>query len=252
MAISVMLVDDSGIVRGLLTRALEQDSGIKIVANAADGKIAIEMARKHHPDIIILDIEMPHMDGITAIPLLLEATPNAHIIMASKLTRKSAAISMEALNLGASDYVTKPEMDGLEDFYRDLREKIKALAGSKKSPRKPVSTTAKNVQAPVKFSALKLQPVVTINTVRALAIASSTGGPQALLTLFSGMKGKPLHVPVFITQHMPAVFTTVLAEHIATASGFPCTEAKDREIVRPGHIYVAPGDHHMLVKYECR
>lgn len=262
MPINVMLVDDSSVVRGLITRALEQDPEIKVLGNATDGKIAIDIAQRLKPDIILLDIEMPNMDGITAIPLLLQASPNTRIIMASKLTRKSASISMQALSLGAADYIAKPEMEGLETFYRELREKIKALASgakrtTKTEPAKPASNkkssapAAGPVQKPIEpATAPKLQPAATINTAHALTIASSTGGPQALITLFTAMKGKPLHIPIFITQHMPAVFTSVLAEHIATASGFPCSEGKDGEIAKPGHVYIAPGDFHMLVKRE--
>ncbi len=287
MPINIMLVDDSNIVRGLLRRALEQDPNFKIIANASDGKVAIDMARQYKPDVIILDIEMPNMDGITAIPLLLEVDPEVRIIMASKLTRKSASISMRALELGAADYIAKPEIDGLDDFYRDLRGKINALA-RKEKPTAPVpaqvltktplpesdsevksrgdrtpsfahlgkrATAPAPVMVPVAAPAVVvprklLESTLTTNAIRALAIASSTGGPQALMTVFSGLKGKPLHIPVFITQHMPALFTTVLAEHIATASGFPCREAKDGDIAEAGHIYVAPGDYHMVIHRE--
>ncbi len=257
MTITVMIADDSNVVRGLIARALEQDPEIKIIANATDGKIAIDMARKYRPDIILLDVEMPNMDGITAIPFLLEAAPNARIIMASKLTRKSASISMQALALGAADYIAKPDVDDLENFYRDLKAKIKALAGgATPAPTKPTAAARPAAAAPiaqpvVKPAAPKLRPATTINTVRAIAIASSTGGPQALIEIFSAMKGKPLHVPIFITQHMPAVFTSVLAEHIATASGFPCAEGKDGEIAKPGHVYMAPGDYHMRTAREA-
>ena len=244
MTIRVMLVDDSNVVRGLLTRALEQDASINIVANAGDGITAIEMAKRHTPDIIILDIEMPHMDGITAIPFLLEAAPNARIIMASRLTNRSASISMQALTLGAADYVSKPEMDGLEQFYRDLRDKIKALGANATVRKKPL---AKPVEKPVAAPPQTTKPRKALpptlappspssSIVQALAIASSTGGPQALIALFSGMKERPLQVPIFIAQHMPESFTGVLAEHIAEVSGLICTEGKDGEIAKSGHI----------------
>lgn len=273
MTINVMLVDDSSVVRGLLTRALEQDPHIKIIAQAADGQIAIEMATKHRPDIIILDVEMPNMDGLTAIPLLLKVDPGVRILMASKLTRKSASISLQALELGAADYIAKPEVDGLDAFYRELNAKVRAL-GQKKigisgslapSPAPsapPLASQPENKWrsfAPAAMAApeapvakTKLQPVTTTNAIHAIAIASSTGGPQALMSIFAGMKGKPLYVPIFITQHMPALFTTVLAEHIANASGFPAAEGKEGEVVKPGHIYVAPGDYHMLVERKGR
>jgi two-component system chemotaxis response regulator CheB len=261
MTIRVLLVDDSSVVRGLLTRSLEQNPDIQVIAQAADGRIAIVMAKQHRPDIIILDVEMPNMDGLTAIPLLLEVDPGVRILMASKLTRQSASISLQALELGAADYIAKPEVGGLDAFYRELHAKVRAL-GQKRSAaqtvapltpplerqesRPRVAPTASPV-APPPAEKPKLQPIITPHAIRAIAIASSTGGPQALMTIFAGLKDKPLHVPIFVTQHMPALFTTVLAEHIAAASGFPASEGKDGQVVKPGHIYVAPGDYHMLV-----
>jgi two-component system chemotaxis response regulator CheB len=131
MIINVLLVDDSAVVRRMVCHGLEKDPSIKVISTAADGKIAIDMAKQHKPDIIILDIEMPHMDGITALPLLLQEVPGVRIIMASRLTLKSAQISFQALSLGAADYIAKPDIDGIDEYYQQLKEKIKALGANK-------------------------------------------------------------------------------------------------------------------------
>jgi two-component system chemotaxis response regulator CheB len=181
-AIKVMLVDDSAIIRKLFAFGLEKDESIKVIAKAENGRVAIDIAKEHQPDVIILDIEMPEMDGITAIPLLLAASPHAQIIMASTLTQKNAAIGLKALELGAVDYIGKPSAAHTEEFYHDLREKIKALGGRKiysvKVAAAPNATTPK----------IAIQKTI-ISKPKALAIASSTGGPQAVINVFKAMKG---------------------------------------------------------------
>ncbi len=255
MPIKVMLVDDSAVIRGLISRALTKDSSIEIIATAGNGEMAIQSAKAYKPDVIILDIEMPQMDGITALPKLLEAIPGVRVIMASTLTQRNAGISLQALQLGAADYLPKPtstaDGDGLEIFYRDLLAKVKALGAAKLSAAAP-SASVSNTQATVK-AVPAVSPIVLDNRAMpakfsALAIASSTGGPQALQTLFAGLKGALTNVPIFITQHMPPTFTTILAEHIEKTAGRPCKEAVDGAEVLPGHIYLAPGDFHMTVE----
>ncbi len=249
--INVMLVDDSAIIRKLFTHALEKELSVHVVATAEDGEKAIEVVKQHQPDIIILDIEMPNMDGITAIPHLLKAAPNARIIMASTLTSKNASISLKALELGATDYIGKPDTGHLEEFYRELRAKVLAL-GPKKTSAKPAPTTLSPVAVPIPVSASKphISAKPTTAPIHALAIASSTGGPQALLGVFTALKGQKINVPIFITQHMPAVFTQAFAMNLASASGFPSGEGKDGEMPKAGHVYVAPGGFHMVVKKE--
>lgn len=233
--IQVMLVDDSAVVRGLLQRALANEPVITIAATATDGQSAIDTLKKTPVDIIVLDIEMPRMDGITALPELLRIAPGVKIIMASSLTQRNAEISLRALELGAVDYLAKPssltQTAGAE-YFSQLITKIRALMPVERPPvTMPVTNTI-----PLNFRA------------QALAIASSTGGPQALVTIFTAMKGKLAQVPVFITQHMPPNFTAILAEHISKAWGGDCHEAIHGEAVRPGVIYLAPGDFHMTVE----
>ncbi len=268
--IRVMLVDDSAIVRGLMQRALKDDPQIEVVATAVDGSVAIETLKRTPTDIIVLDIEMPVMDGLTALPKLLEASPGLKVIMASTLTLRNAEISMRAMQLGAADYVPKPTATNpgeVQEFYRQLISKIKALANGGRAPTVTVPLRPAAVAASAPSNVMPLRPVApevpgsgitpvysiaeALNTVpraQALAIASSTGGPQALLTLFAALKGRVLPVPVFITQHMPPNFTTILAEHISKAFGGDCHEAKDGEAVKNGSIYVAPGDYHMIAE----
>ena len=243
--IRVMLVDDSAIVRGLVSRALAQDAKFEVVATASNGKQAVETVKAANPDIMVLDIEMPEMDGLTALPLLLKQVPKLKIIMVSTLTLRNASISMQALSLGAADTIPKPSLrgqEGIEDFYRELKTKIIALAGGHTSH---AAKAQENTSTPRAADA-SAQVAATNRKIHALAIASSTGGPQALLEVFKSLVGQLLSVPIFITQHMPPSFTTILAQHIATASARPCMEAQNGMVAKAGHIYLAPGDYHMV------
>jgi two-component system chemotaxis response regulator CheB len=221
--------------------------------------MAVQTAKGLQPDIIVLDIEMPRMDGITALPELLKVSPRSKIIMTSTLSTRNASISIQALSLGASDYVAKPTAkspDELDIFYRELRYKIHALAPRScflpKAPAQASSVPLPKAPSPAPVS--KPYPVLSAGTplnpagIAALAIASSTGGPQALTALFTQLKGQLKNIPIFITQHMPPTFTTILAEHISKAGERVCHEAIKGEAVLPGCAYLAPGDFHMVVE----
>jgi len=239
----VMVVDDSAVIRTLLTRTLEADTGIKVVASAGNGQRAIDLLSRTEADVVVLDIEMPVMDGITALPQLVAARPGVQVVMASTLTRKNADISMRALELGAADYVAKPtsaEIGNAEEFKRELVGKVKAL-GQVARRRFAVAGVAK----PRPASSIALRQSVQ-HPAQAIVIGSSTGGPQAL---FSALKAMPagFPLPILIAQHMPPTFTSILAEHIGQASGLPTAEGRDGELVRPSRIYVAPGGIHMTV-----
>jgi two-component system chemotaxis response regulator CheB len=246
--IRVMLVDDSAVVRGFLVRILESDPTIEIVATCSNGQTAVIQIARCKPDVVILDIEMPVMDGLTALPKLLAADPGARVIMASTLTQRNAEISMEALQSGATDYIPKPlarDLSGSDNFRRDLLGKIAAL-GCRSEQR----TSLQPAAAPPP-SRKPGQPALQLRAVAArdpkiLAIGSSTGGPQALLTLLKALP-QEINAPVVIAQHMPATFTTVLAQHLARASGRPSTEAVSGEPILPGHVYLAPGDFHFEI-----
>ncbi len=254
----VMVVDDSAVIRGLLTRLLESDPSIAVAASVPNGEIALRTLAREDFDVVILDIEMPVMDGMTALPRMIELKPDARVIMASTLTRKNAEISLRALAAGAADYVTKPssagELNSTGDFKRELTEKIKALCSAKRqgtaggSGRAPAAGLARASTAPVRGAAareIKLRPAPILPP-HAIAIASSTGGPPALLELFGGLPDG-IKQPILITQHMPATFTTLLAEHIGRVSKMPCREGRNGEPVTGGTVYVAPGGYHMEI-----
>ena len=242
--IRVMIVDESAVIRTLLTRALEADSGIKVVASAGNGQRAIDVLSRTAADVVVLDIEMPVMDGITAVPQLVAARPGVQVVMASTLTRKNADISMRALELGAADYVAKPtaaELGNAEEFKRELIAKVKTLGQVARRRMAAAGTAVKAKTAPP--VALRQS---TPHPVQVIVIGSSTGGPQALFTLLRAMPaGFPL--PILIAQHMPPTFTAILAEHVGQASGLPTAEGRDGEAICAGRIYVAPGGIHMTV-----
>jgi two-component system chemotaxis response regulator CheB len=251
-----MVVDDSAVVRGIVKRWLEADPSMIVVASCGDGAQALRKAETTQCDVIVLDIEMPHMDGLAALPALLKASPGVRIIMASTRTRRNAEISLKALSLGASDYVAKPQSlqgaEPVEEFRRELTAKVKAIAEARRRARarRQAALTAPErrveVAARPARGALALRPMPREQPAL-IAIASSTGGPQALFDI-GKVIGPSLEVPVLVVQHMPATFTTILAEHLARYAGRPCAEGVAGEPVEPGHIYVAPGERHMEVE----
>ncbi len=248
-----MVVDDSAVIRGLLTRILESDPAISVVASVQNGEVALLKVQSEAIDVAILDIEMPVMDGLTALPKLIESKPGLQVIMASTLTRKNADVSIKALSLGAADYVTKPssttELHSADKFKRDLNEKVKALGNARRAgpSDRPVAKTVSPIAANSGTQANIQLRKASMFQPTAIAIASSTGGPQALLSVLGGLD-PAIRQPVFITQHMPPTFTTLLAEHIERAAGRPCREGQDGEAVSAGRIYVAPGAKHMLIE----
>ncbi|MDO8981637.1 MAG: chemotaxis response regulator protein-glutamate methylesterase [Afipia sp.] len=261
----VMVVDDSAVIRGLISRWIEAEPDLTVAASIRTGLDAVNQITRVNPDVVVLDIEMPDMDGISALPLLLEKKPNLVIIMASTLTRRNAEISFKALSLGASDYIPKPEstreMSAADIFKRDLIEKIRHLGARLRRPavvvspslspvaqsvRAPLPRTSAGTMSPVAQPKLMLRPF-SASAPRVLLIGSSTGGPQALMNLVAGIGPVIDQYPVLITQHMPPTFTTILAEHLTRASGRPAHEAIDGEPVKAGQIYLAPGGRHMRV-----
>ncbi len=252
--IRVMLADDSAVIRGLLTKTLEADPNIRIVSAVADGAKAVESVSSMKPDVMLLDIEMPVMDGLTALPKILELSPDTKIIMVSSLTEKGATVTLKALSLGATDCIAKPSMtdnpEALNEFKAQLIRTIKGIA-PKRAEKETVqpsanapnsATLAQPKQATTSFTlanntaAYKGKPDV-------IAIGSSTGGPNALFEVTKHMIG--FDIPILITQHMPATFTKILAQHITTHSGIPACEGEEGMVIQNGHIYVAPGGQHM-------
>ncbi len=259
----VMVADDSAVIRGLLTRALEGDPEIRVVASVGDGQMAINALQRNAIDVIVLDVEMPVMDGLTAIPKLLAVSPSVKIIMASTLTLRNADISLRAIQSGAADYIAKPtttrEISGADVFKRDLVAKVKALGATARRAGSRSRSDVRAAPLPPPLSAggvfkargepaspPGLRPITLTTRPDVIAVGSSTGGPQALFEVLGHLKAGVTQ-PILITQHMPATFTTILAEHISRQCGIVCAEGKDGEPIVSGRAYVAPGDHHMVV-----
>lgn len=257
--IRVMIVDDSAVVRSLIARILGQHSRIKVVASAPNGRAAVEQLKRDPVDVVVLDIEMPVMTGLEALPLIIEAVPGIKVIMASTLTMRGAAVSLEALQMGAADFVPKPtstaEVGTSGAFARELTEKVLVFGARSRVTRAITRPGAEPVAkagdaAKRSGSLYGGMPVVLrragLEKPRVLAVGSSTGGPQALFQVFAGLKG--IRLPVLLTQHMPPHFTAILAEHLAKITGMTCREAVDGEALVGSRIFVAPGDFHMIVE----
>ena len=253
----VMVVDDSVVIRGLICRWIASEPDMVVAASLRTGLDAVNQLDRVNPDVAVLDIEMPELDGISALPQLLAKKRNLIVIMASTLTRRNAEISFKALSLGASDYIPKPEStretSAADIFHHDLIQKIRSLGAKVRRTAPAVSSSALDRPreslarpAPVAQTHL-MRRAFSTQAPRALVIGSSTGGPQALMALVTEIGAVIDRFPVLITQHMPPTFTTILAEHLARSSHRPALEAVDGEIVKAGRIYLAPGGRHMRV-----
>lgn len=251
----VMVVDDSAVIRGLISKWLEEDPAITIVGTAGNGKMALSCMERYDPEIIILDIEMPIMDGLTALPKFFEINPNVKVIMASTLTSRNAEISMRALSMGASDYVSKPssnrEIASSLSFQEEIISKVISIAAASRLRNSGEVFSGKASLVDDQFHPVAKAPKRIVNRVFSrgkssiLAIGSSTGGPQALLQVLKSLGS--VNVPIVITQHMPATFTNILAKHLTSMTNFVCKEAEDGDVLENGKVYLAPGDYHMKV-----
>jgi two-component system, chemotaxis family, protein-glutamate methylesterase/glutaminase len=258
--VRVMVVDDAVVVRSLLARWIDCELDMQVVATLSNGREAVAQIESSNADVVMLDIDMPELDGISALPLLLRKKRDLAVIMVSTLTRRSAEISLRALALGAADYIPKPETarDATTSipFRRELIEKIRTLARNRISPRvyarmpAPETAPAMRLRQPApsetEATRVRLRPFAA-TVPRALLIGSSTGGPQALSKVIEKLPAAIDRAPVLIVQHMPPMFTTVLAEHLSRIGGRGAHEAEDGEPVLAGGIYVAPGGRHMRV-----
>ncbi|WP_456306801.1 chemotaxis-specific protein-glutamate methyltransferase CheB [Paracraurococcus lichenis] len=242
--VRVMLCDDSATVRAAMARLLEADPGIRIVARVANGQEAVAtlagLPAALRPQVVLLDLEMPVMDGMTALPLLLRQVPRPAVIVASALTQRGAAAAMAALRAGAADYIPKPGAagGGLNDpaFRAEVLAKVKGWARMGAAP-----TAARPV------AAARPLAILPGRGVRAIGLGCSTGGPQALAAFVQAL-ARPLPVPLLAVQHMPAGFTAMLADHLDRLGRLPCAEARDGEALRPGRLYLAPGNRHLLAE----
>lgn len=251
-AVKVLLIDDSSLIRRLLGRVLNQDPLIEIVGEAENGEVGVEMARDLQPQVIILDIEMPVMNGMEALPLLKKVAPRARIIMFSTLTESGARATLEALNAGADDYVTKPSNTGsfaetAGQINKQLAPMIKALSASSiRYPSLPPQAVAKKAEAKPKTVDHSWLTVTSDGAPEIVVVGVSTGGPQALQTFVPALPAD-LRTPVLIVQHMPAMFTRLLAERLDALSPLKVGEAKNGQVIKAGEVWFAPGGEHMYV-----
>lgn len=246
--IRVFLVDDSTAVRGALRRVLDATEDIRVVGGASNGRLGLEAIGQARPDVVLLDIEMPELDGLATLPLLLAAHPSVRVIMASSLTRRGAQVTIEALAIGAADYVTKPTAragpESLAPMAAQIVAKIRALAPARARSGEPPEAPISN--APVAWAPRATRFTPPAGAPDVIAIAASTGGPNALVSVLRGL-ATSVRAPILVTQHMPPVFTMMLAERLQRESGRRCVEALDGSPLLQDHVYIAPGDYHLLV-----
>lgn len=254
--IRVLLVDDSAVIRGALGRIIDAEPDMTVVTTAPNGRVALDALRHTTVDVVLLDVEMPEMDGITALPRILAGYPDTRVIMASSLTQSGAEVTLQALALGAADYISKPAARSgaatLAAMQQEIVHKVRAIgrSGGRRGGR---VTAAAPVAARGCVSTAYTPPAAILAAsggarhAKVVAIASSTGGPNALAEVLSGLP-KDFPLPILITQHMPAVFTGLLAQRLERDTGRKCFEATDGQAVLPNHTYVAPGGYHMIVQ----
>jgi two-component system chemotaxis response regulator CheB len=239
--IRVLVVDDSAVIRRLVAQVLEPDPSLEIVGTAQNGVVALQRIAQANPDILTLDVEMPEMDGLETLRRVRASHPHIRVIMFSTLTERGAATTIEALSLGASDYVTKvshgPNLEKSIDALRgQLIPKIKQFFHPG-----PTGPAARPAPPPVLRTAAPQSRTVTPE---AVVIGVSTGGPTALHEIIPQIPGN-FPLPILIVQHMPPLFTKLLAERLATRSRVPVLEAVTGQPVEAGKVYIAPGDFHM-------
>ncbi len=230
--IKLMIVDDSRVARSFLRKCILQQNDIELVAIASNGQSALDALEAHKPEIILLDVEMPVMDGLSAIPLIFEKCPETRIIMVSTKVGTGKQHTLQALRLGAHEVVLKPSSftSEPERMVEELLHKIRTLASA------PLPTPSLPQRPPPKHT----------TNIQVLAIGTSTGGPQALEEFFKVLPS-PILIPILVVQHMPTLFLSMLASRLTKETGWKCRLASDGEQLSPNTVYIAPGDHHLQV-----
>ena len=238
--IRVLVVDDSLVVRRVVTEELTAESDMEVIGTATNGRIALDKVAELRPDLIVLDVEMPEMDGLTALTHLSERHAKIPVIMFSSHTELGAAATLEALSRGASDFFAKPRgAGGLEASRQVIRSElipaIRALC-----PRK----TKTHIEAAPATPPARRPPSVA-SRIDLVALGASTGGPNALAELFGALPAD-FPAPILVVQHMPPMFTQMLAERLTRNSKIPTVEALSGMDLEPGKAWIAPGDHHLV------
>jgi len=255
--IKVLIVDDSALVRQLLTEILNSASDIEVVGSAADPYVARDKIKKLHPDVLTLDVEMPRMDGITFLSNLMRLHPMP-VVMISTLTEAGADVTLRALELGAVDFVSKPKIDviqGLDGYAEDIITKVRTAACARV---RAVKSTPMQVEKKLSADAVlskQTMPKHFRTTERIIGIGSSTGGTEAIKDVLSGL---PPNMPgIVISQHIPVAFSKPFAARVDAMCQLVVSEAVDGQQIIPGHAYIAPGDKHLVVerngaRYVCK
>ena len=245
--IKVLIVDDSALIRQMLTAMLSKDPAIEVVGAAPDPLTARTMIKQLNPDVLTLDIEMPRMDGIAFLEKIITLRPMP-VVMISSLTQEGADIAMQALEMGAVDYIAKPTSDlrlGLEAKGAEIISKVKTAANARVMARKPIPQATMENTVLQRFK----------TTEQVVCIGASTGGVEAIREVICQL---PPNFPgVLITQHMPGKFTTSFANRMNTITRVTVCEAQHNQRILPGHVYIAPGEHHLEINrsganYICR
>lgn len=239
--IRVLIVDDSALMRQFIGDILRSDPRIEVAGTARDGRDALVQAKTLKPDVITMDVEMPNMDGITALQEIMKTNP-VPVIMLSAVTQEGAETTLKALSLGCVDFIAKPSGSislNIKDLTREIIDKVIAASSAK-------IRTASSWQAPARLQPSKTN-VPFSGRIDIVAIASSTGGPVALSELLPKLPAK-FPVPIVITQHMPKEFTSSFSKRLNDASQIEVIEGFDGASLRPGRAIIAPGGYHMLVR----
>jgi two-component system chemotaxis response regulator CheB len=260
--LKVLIVDDSALVRRILTELLSADPEVEVVGAASDAYMARDKIKALNPDVITLDVEMPKMDGVTFLRNLMRLRPMP-VVMVSSLTEHGAEITLDALAVGAVDYLPKPKIDlaaTLGDYAEELCTKIKAAARARVRRYSADAPAANLSQVPPRYSADAILPKSSAHrqfrtTDRIIAIGASTGGTEAIREVLVQL---PADTPgIVITQHIPKAFSTPFAKRMNACCQMTVYEAEDGQQVLPGHVYIAPGDRHLLLvrdgaRYVCK
>jgi len=249
--IRILIVDDSVVIRKVLSDALASDPAVTVAGTASDGRIALAKITQLRPDLVTLDVEMPNLSGLETIAEIRKLQPKLPIIMFSTLTERGASTTLDALALGASDYVTKPSNTGslgvtIARIRQELLPKIKALCASRQPSDKKIAFPLSQTK---QGTSQKTAPPYPAARIDILAIGTSTGGPNALAELLPAIP-KDLPVPIVIVQHMPPLFTRLLAERLNKQTAISVHEGESGKKIEPGHAWIAPGNYHMTLERE--